>query len=158
MPADSSSSLSRTICLGHAQTVSTTLETTTPSRTASIPKPSTSGGSKNSTSVAADAMAPQRHGRLPPPGWDDDADRAQRRKCEGADGDRGQDEFTGVKDLPGPEIVRACLTGAAYAHGLALALPEKAAMARPTGVERANAMSIPIAIARANLGSSAAGA
>ena len=26
---------------------------------------------------------------------------------------------------------------AAYAHGLALALPEKVAMARPTGVERA---------------------
>ena len=36
----------------------------------------------------------------------------------------------------GPEIVGVRLTAAAYAHGLALALPEKVAMARPTGVER----------------------
>jgi hypothetical protein len=34
----------------------------------------------------------------------------------------------------GPEIVGVRLTAAAYAHGLALALPEKAVMARPTGV------------------------
>jgi len=37
------------------------------------------------------------------------------------------------------------LTAAAYAHGLALALPEKAEMARPTGVGRALATyTIPI--------------
>ena len=36
-----------------------------------------------------------------------------------------------------PEIVGVRLTPAAYAHGLALALPEKVAMARPTGVGRA---------------------
>ena len=35
--------------------------------------------------------------------------------------------------VAGPEIVGVRLTAAAYAHGLALALPEKAAMARPTG-------------------------
>ncbi len=34
-------------------------------------------------------------------------------------------------------FVSARLTPAAYAHGLALALPEKVAMARPTGVGRA---------------------
>ena len=50
-----------------------------------------------------------------------------------------------------PRSSGPAFTGAAYARGLALALPEKAAMARPTGVERANAMNIPIAIARANL-------
>jgi len=33
--------------------------------------------------------------------------------------------------------VSARLTPAAYAHGLALAMPEKVAMARPTGVGRA---------------------
>jgi hypothetical protein len=38
--------------------------------------------------------------------------------------------------VAGPEIVRVRLTSAAYAHGLALALPEKVAMARPTGVGR----------------------
>ena len=32
----------------------------------------------------------------------------------------------------GPEIVGVRLTQAAYAHGLALALPEKVEMARPT--------------------------
>ena len=37
----------------------------------------------------------------------------------------------------GPEIVGLRLTVAAYAHGLALALPEKVAMARPTGVGHA---------------------
>jgi hypothetical protein len=39
--------------------------------------------------------------------------------------------------VAGPEIVRARLTAAAYAHGSALALPEKVAMARPTRVDRA---------------------
>ncbi len=34
--------------------------------------------------------------------------------------------------VAGPEIVGVRLTAAAYAHGLALALPEKVAMARPT--------------------------
>jgi DNA invertase Pin-like site-specific DNA recombinase len=39
--------------------------------------------------------------------------------------------------VAGPEIVGVRLTSVAYAHGLALALPEKVAMARPTGVGRA---------------------
>src|SRR3954471_11810110 len=39
--------------------------------------------------------------------------------------------------VAGPEIVGARLTQAAYAHGLALALPEKVEMARPTGFEPA---------------------
>ena len=39
--------------------------------------------------------------------------------------------------VAGPEIVGIRLTAAAYAHGLALALPEKVAMARPTGFEPA---------------------
>ena len=39
-----------------------------------------------------------------------------------------------------PEIVRVRLTSAAYAHGLLLALPEKVAMARPTGFNRADAI------------------
>jgi len=34
--------------------------------------------------------------------------------------------------VAGPEIVGVRLTAAAYAHGLALALPEKVVMARPT--------------------------
>ena len=49
--------------------------------------------------------------------------------------------------VAGPEIVGVRLTAAAYAHGLALALPEKVAMARPTGVGRATTTytySIPI--------------
>ena len=37
----------------------------------------------------------------------------------------------------GPRIVSARLTPSAYEHGLALALPEKVAMARPTGFEPA---------------------
>ena len=41
--------------------------------------------------------------------------------------------------VAGPEIVGVRLTQAAYAHGLALALPEKVEMARPTGVRRAHA-------------------
>ena len=39
--------------------------------------------------------------------------------------------------VAGPRIVGVRLTSAAYAHGLALALPEKVAMARPTGFEPA---------------------
>jgi len=39
--------------------------------------------------------------------------------------------------VAGPEIVGVRLTGAAYAHGLALALPEKVELARPTGFGRA---------------------
>ena len=39
--------------------------------------------------------------------------------------------------VAGPEIEGARLTQKAYAHGLALALPEKVEMARPTGVGRA---------------------
>ena len=35
------------------------------------------------------------------------------------------------------------LTPSAYAHGLAVALPDKVAMVRPTGVERADAMKYP---------------
>ena len=47
--------------------------------------------------------------------------------------------------VAGPEIVGVRLTAAAYAHGLALALPEKVAMARPTGVGHAlTAYEIPI--------------
>ena len=38
--------------------------------------------------------------------------------------------------VAGLEIVGVRLTHAAYAHGLALALPEKVEMARPTGVGR----------------------
>jgi hypothetical protein len=43
------------------------------------------------------------------------------------------------------------LTPAAYAHGLALALPEKVVMARPTGVERADAINIRIPIEGADV-------
>ena len=39
--------------------------------------------------------------------------------------------------VAGAGIVGVRLTQAAYAHGLALALPEKVAMARPTGFEPA---------------------
>jgi hypothetical protein len=39
--------------------------------------------------------------------------------------------------VAGPEIRSVRLTPAAQAHGLALALPEKVAMARPTGFEPA---------------------
>ncbi len=39
--------------------------------------------------------------------------------------------------VAGLEIVGVRLTQAAYAHGLALALPEEVAVARPTGVGRA---------------------
>ena len=37
--------------------------------------------------------------------------------------------------VAGPEIVGVRLTAAAYAHGLALALPEEVVMARPAGLE-----------------------
>jgi hypothetical protein len=43
--------------------------------------------------------------------------------------------------VAGPEIVGVRLTAAAYAHGLALALPEKVVMARPTGFGRGHAHS-----------------
>jgi hypothetical protein len=47
--------------------------------------------------------------------------------------------------IAGPEIVGVRLTSAAYAHGFALALPEKVVLARPTGVGRAlTACLIPI--------------
>ena len=39
--------------------------------------------------------------------------------------------------VAGPKIVGVRLTQAAYAHGLALALPEKVELARPTGFEPA---------------------
>lgn len=51
--------------------------------------------------------------------------------------------------VAGPEIIGVRLTQAAYAHGLALALPEKAVMARPTGFNRADATRIRIPIERA---------
>lgn len=52
--------------------------------------------------------------------------------------------------VAGPEIVGVRLTAVAYAHGLALALPEKVVMARLTGVERADAIHIRIPIERAD--------
>jgi len=48
--------------------------------------------------------------------------------------------------VTGREIVSVRLTLAAYAHGLALALPTKVALARPTGFERADAINIRIPI------------
>jgi len=39
--------------------------------------------------------------------------------------------------VAGPAIVGVLLTAAACAHGLALALPEEAVLARPTGVGHA---------------------
>jgi hypothetical protein len=38
------------------------------------------------------------------------------------------------------------LTPSAYAHGLALALPTKVALARPTGFERADAIAMDLRI------------
>ena len=55
--------------------------------------------------------------------------------------------------VAGPEIVGVRLTAAAYAHGLALALPEKVEMARPTGVERPDARNIRIPIEESTLAS-----
>jgi len=47
--------------------------------------------------------------------------------------------------VTGREIVSVRLTPSAYAHGLALALPTKVALARPTGVGRAiSTYTIPI--------------
>ena len=43
--------------------------------------------------------------------------------------------------VTGREIVSVRLTPSAYAHGLALALPTKVALARPTGVGRGHAHS-----------------
>jgi hypothetical protein len=60
--------------------------------------------------------------------------------------------------VAGPGIVGVRLTAAAYAHGLALALPEKGAMARPTGFERADATNIRIPIEGARIGLLAEGA
>ena len=40
--------------------------------------------------------------------------------------------------VAGPEIVSVRLTVAAYAYGFAFALPERAAVARPTGFNRAD--------------------
>jgi hypothetical protein len=56
------------------------------------------------------------------------------------------------------EIVGVRLIAAVCAHGLALALPEKAVMARPTGVERADATIIRIPIEGADIGLMAEGA
>jgi len=50
------------------------------------------------------------------------------------------------------------LTPSAYAHGFALALPEKVAVARPTGVECADARNIRIPIEGAEFGLMAEGA
>jgi hypothetical protein len=60
--------------------------------------------------------------------------------------------------IAGPEIVGVRLTQAAYAHGLTLALPEKVEMARPTGFERADAITIRIPIEGATNGLMAEGA
>ena len=59
------------------------------------------------------------------------------------------DAFHGRITVAGPEIVGIRLTQAPYAHGLALALPEKVEMARPTGVEHGDAtvfVRVPIAL------------
>ena len=53
---------------------------------------------------------------------------------KGASTDRGGVAHTGTRSRPDRGVR---LTQAAYAHGLALALPEKVEMARPTGVGRA---------------------
>ena len=60
--------------------------------------------------------------------------------------------------VAGRSIVSVRLTPSAYAHGFALALPEKVAVARPTGVERAEATNIPIPIDGAHGGLMAEGA
>jgi hypothetical protein len=60
--------------------------------------------------------------------------------------------------VAGPKIVGVRLTQAACAHGLALALPEKVEMARPTGFERADAINILIPIEGADIGHLAEGA
>ena len=60
--------------------------------------------------------------------------------------------------VAGPEIVGVRLTQAAYAHGLAMALPEKVELARPTGFERVDATNIRIPTESADNRSIAAGA
>jgi hypothetical protein len=60
-----------------------------------------------------------------------------KRKVEHASGDGKADLLHAIYDritVAGQEIVGVRLTQAAYAHGLALALPEEVEMARPTGV------------------------
>ena len=59
--------------------------------------------------------------------------------------------------VAGPEIVGVRLTAAAYAHGLALALPE-AVMAGPTGIERADAINVRVPIQGADISLMAEGA
>jgi hypothetical protein len=51
--------------------------------------------------------------------------------------------------IAGRKIVSVRLTPSAYAHGFALALPEKVAVARPTGFGRADAINIRIPVERA---------
>lgn len=53
--------------------------------------------------------------------------------------------------VAGRKIGSVRLTPSAYAHGFDLALPEKVAVARPTGVERADAINIRIPIERADV-------
>jgi hypothetical protein len=48
--------------------------------------------------------------------------------------------------VTGRKIVSVRLTPSAYAHGLAVALPTKVALARPTGFKRADAINIRIPI------------
>jgi len=63
-----------------------------------------------------------------------------KRKVEHASGDGKADLLHAIYEritVAGPEIVGVPLTGAAYAHGLALALPQEVAVARPTGGGRA---------------------
>lgn len=48
--------------------------------------------------------------------------------------------------VAGERIVSARLTPDAMAHGMALALPDKVAVARPTGVQRADAINIRVPV------------
>ncbi len=59
---------------------------------------------------------------------------------------------------PTPEIVGVRLARAAYAHGLALALPQEVELARPTGFKRADATNIRIPIEGVDIASVAEGA
>jgi hypothetical protein len=60
--------------------------------------------------------------------------------------------------VTGRKIVSVRLIPSAYAHGLALALPTKVAMARPTGFNRADARNIRIPIEGVGIGLMAEGA